>query len=79
MSYLAVPAEIEIFPEPLFGIVEQRIEARKLGKVKFLDISWQACFYGDFDETEVGCDRAIAIVGVVDATLLVVPISIFSE
>ncbi len=79
MSYLAIPAEVEIFPEPVFGIVEQTIEAHKPGKVKFLGISWQACFYRNFGETKVVSDRAIAIVGVADATLLVMPISIFSE
>lgn len=65
------PAKIEIFPEPLVGIVEQTITETIPGRVKFLGTSWSSRFYQSSHQETVDKGQTVKIIGMQGITLLV--------
>ncbi|MFB2877034.1 NfeD family protein [Floridanema aerugineum] len=75
MKYLFVKVEIEMFPEPLIGTVEERITSNQSGRVKFLGTYWPAKLHESDREITLIPEETIHIIGIQGITLLVVPIN----
>ncbi|MEC4986806.1 MAG: NfeD family protein, partial [Oscillatoria sp. PMC 1076.18] len=70
MRNLFAPAKIEIFPEPLVGIVEQTITETTPGRVKFLGTSWSSRFYQSNHHETADKGQTVKIIGMQGITLL---------
>lgn len=73
MKHLFVQIEIEMFPEPLIGIVEKRITFNQSGRVKFLGSYWPAKLHQTNKQISLIPEQTIHIVGIQGITLLVIP------
>lgn len=67
-------ANIEIFPQPLLGIVEEAIAPNQRGRVKFDGTYWPARFFEANCQTTVCPQSLVAIVGIQGITILVDPL-----
>ena len=74
MVSLFAPSEVEIFSEPLMGIVENKITQNQPGRVKCLATYWPARFYHSNCNVIVFPDQVVKVVGRQGITMLVVPV-----
>ncbi|HIK29697.1 MAG TPA: NfeD family protein [Oscillatoriaceae cyanobacterium M7585_C2015_266] len=65
---------IEMFRQPLLGIVEEAIAPNQRGRVKFDGTYWPARFFETNCQTTVYPEALVAIVGIQGITLLVEPL-----
>lgn len=75
MKHLFVKVEIEMFPEPLIGTVEERITSKQSGRVKFLGTYWPAKLHQTDTQITLIPEQIIHIIGIQGITLLVIPIN----
>lgn len=65
--------KIELFPEPLPGIVEEAIAVNNPGRVKFQYTYWPARLYRVEGEIVLYPDQFVIVIGRQGLTLLVIP------
>lgn len=73
MSSLIFIDQIDIFPKPVPGIVEQTITHVRPGRVKFQSSYWPAKLYQPNGEIILRPQQTVMVVGREGITLLVVP------
>lgn len=69
---LFTPTKVELFSQPVEGIVEDAIAPNEPGRVKCQGTSWPARFYKP-SQTTVSPGASVVIVGIQGLTLLVIP------
>ncbi|MFB2891605.1 NfeD family protein [Aerosakkonemataceae cyanobacterium BLCC-F50] len=73
-SFIPIPSDVETFPEPLEGIIEQTIALNQSGRVKFLGIYWPARFYETDCQETVFSNQLVMTVAIKGITLLILPV-----
>ena len=73
VTQVFVQSTIEIFPEPIFGTVEQAIAPHRPGRVQCLGTSWPARFHAKSYSIILYPEMLVTIVGIQGITLLVLP------
>jgi len=67
------PLPIDMFPQPLEGIVEWQIAWGRTGRVKLVGISWAARLLAEHPATPLQVGQVVMVVGRQGNTLLVQP------
>lgn len=65
---------VEMFPQPVLGMVEESIAPNQRGRVKFDGTYWPARFFEADCRANVYPEALVAIVGIQGITLLVAPL-----
>ncbi len=74
MKHLFSPSPIEMFPEPVLGIVEVTLAPHQSGRVKCQSSYWPARLYQMECLITISPGQPVKVVGIEGITLLIVPI-----
>ncbi|MDF0555598.1 NfeD family protein [Kamptonema sp. UHCC 0994] len=73
MNNLFNADKLEIFSEPLIGVVEEAIAPQQPGRISFQGSYWPAKLYQSNSPIILSPEKAVKVVGIQGITLLVQP------